>query len=131
VAGSDHSDSNEIALTPTASDEGVRKGEDVHARVAVYRIISGNAEEIARTADAEGGMLGIFRAHPGFQSYELVGAGETIISISRWDSAEAADAASVLARSWVAEHLARAVELQHHHVGEVVLSSSAPDVVAL
>jgi heme-degrading monooxygenase HmoA len=103
----------------------------LHARVAVYGITSGDAEEVARAADAEGGMLGVFRAHPGFQSYELVGTNDTIISISKWDSAEAADAASVAARSWVAEHLARVVQLQQNHVGEVVLSSSAPDVVAL
>ncbi len=103
----------------------------MHARVAMYRITSGNAEEIARTADAEGGMLGIFRAQPGFDSYELVGTKDRIISISRWETEEAAEAAIVAARSWVAEHLARAVVLEQNYVGELVLSSSTPDVVGL
>jgi heme-degrading monooxygenase HmoA len=103
----------------------------VHARVAVYRIKSGTAEDIARKADAEGGMLKIFRAHVGFDSYELVGEGDTMISISRWESAEQADMASMAARSWVAEHLGDAVELQANHIGELVLSSSTPDAVGL
>ena len=41
------------------------------------------AGDIACQAD-EGGMLGIFRAHVGFDSYEPVGSGDTLISISRW-----------------------------------------------
>jgi heme-degrading monooxygenase HmoA len=103
----------------------------MYARVAVYRIKSGTAEDIARKADAEGGMLKIFRAHVGFDSYELVGAGGTLISISRWESAEQADAATLAARSWVAEHLGASVQLQANHVGELVLSSLSPDAVGL
>ena len=100
----------------------------MHARVAIYRITSGSAEEVARAADAEGGMLGIFRGQPGFVTYELVGTGDTLISISRWETEQQADGAAIAARSWVAEHLARAVELQHNYVGEVVLSSATPGV---
>ena len=103
----------------------------MHARVAVYRIKSGTAEDIARKADAEGGMLGIFRAHVGFDSYELVGAGDVIVSISRWATAEQAEAASMAARSWVAEHLGDAVQLESTHVGALVLSSVAPEAVGL
>lgn len=103
----------------------------MYARVAVYRINSGTAEDIARKADAEGGMLRIFRAHVGFDSYELVGAGDTVISISRWQSEEQADAATQAARSWVAEHLGGSVQLQANHVGELLLSSVTPDAVGL
>lgn len=103
----------------------------MYARIAFYRIKSGTAEDIARKADAEGGMLRIFRAHVGFDSYELIGLGDTIISISRWQSAEQADAATLAARSWVAEHLGASVELQANHVGELVLSSLTPDAVGL
>jgi len=103
----------------------------VHARVAVYRIKSGTAQDIARKADDEGGMLRIFRAHVGFDSYELVGAGDLLISISRWQTAEQADAASLAARSWVAEHLGASVHLEANHVGELVLSASTPDAVGL
>jgi heme-degrading monooxygenase HmoA len=103
----------------------------VYARVAVYRIKSGTAEDIARKADAEGGMLKIFRAHVGFDSYELVGSADTLISISRWQSAEQADTANMAARSWVAEHLGASVQLEANHVGELVLSSLSPDAVGL
>jgi hypothetical protein len=103
----------------------------VHARVAVYRIKSGTAEDIARKADDEGGMLKIFRAHAGFDSYELIGVADTLISISRWQTAEQADTATMAARSWVLEHLGNAVELEANHVGAVVLSSLSPDAVGL
>lgn len=98
----------------------------MHARVAVYRITSGTAEEIAGKADAEGGMRTLFEAEPGFESYELVAAGDAIISVSRWETAQQAEAATVAARSWVAEHLARALELQQSYVGELILSSAEP-----
>jgi hypothetical protein len=107
------------------------EGDNMYARVGVYRIKSGTAEDIARTADAEGGMLRIFRAHVGFDSYELVGAGDTLISISRWHTAEQADAATLAARSWVAEHLGASVQLQANHIGELVLSALTPDAVGL
>ena len=103
----------------------------MHARVAVYRIVSGTAKDIARKADTEGGMLKIFRAHQGFDSYELVGSGDTLISISRWETAEQAENAGFAARSWVAEHLGGAVQLQATHIGELVLTSSTPDAVGL
>jgi hypothetical protein len=103
----------------------------VHARVAVYRILSGTAQDIAYKADAEGGMLKIFRAHVGFDSYELVGTGDLIISISRWQTAEQADAASLAARSWVAEHLGASVQLDATHIGELLLTSSTADAVGL
>jgi heme-degrading monooxygenase HmoA len=100
----------------------------MHARVAIYRITSGSAEDVARSADAEGGMLGIFQRQEGFASYELVGAGDILISISRWETEQQAHAATMAARSWVAEHLARSVELVHSYVGDVVLSSMTPGV---
>jgi heme-degrading monooxygenase HmoA len=103
----------------------------MYARVAVYQIKSGTARDIASKADAEGGMLKIFRAHVGFDSYELVGVGDRLISISRWQSAEQADAAALAARSWVAEHLGASVQLEANYVGELVLSSLSPDAVGL
>jgi hypothetical protein len=88
----------------------------MYARVAVYRIQTGTAQAIARKADDEGGMLKIFRAHVGFDSYELIGVGDTLISISRWQTADQADAASMAARSWVAEYLGASVQLEANRV---------------
>ncbi len=103
-----------------------RKGENLYARVAIYRITAGTGQEIARKVDDEGGLRGIFRARPGFHFYELVVTNELLISVSRWDSAEQAEAARDTARSWVAEHLARAIALEHDYVGELALSSASP-----
>lgn len=94
----------------------------MHARVALYKLTSGTAEEVARTA--EEGMLPIFRDKPGFVSYRLVSAeDDTIISISRWDSGAQAAAASEAAASWVAENLADKISLERNYTGEVLISS--------
>ncbi len=95
----------------------------MHARVAVYRLISGTGEEVGRIA--EDGMLPIFRKQPGFVSYEGVASGDVIISISRWQSPEGADAAVGAAASFVRDNLADRIEREHAYVGDVVFSSSS------
>jgi hypothetical protein len=105
-------------------------GDNVHARVAIYRIKSGTAGDIACQADAEGGILGIFRAHVGFDSYEPVGSGDTLISISPGQSAEQADTASLAAL--LGRRAPRCLRsTAADHVGELVLSVSTPDAVGL
>jgi heme-degrading monooxygenase HmoA len=95
----------------------------MHARVAFYRLRSGTFEEVVRQVQAPGGMLEIFRDRPGFQSYELIETGAGLISVSRWDSASQADAATEAAAAWVAEHIDSLVKLQQSDTGEVVMSS--------
>ena len=97
----------------------------MHARVAFYRLRSGTFEQVVRTVEAPGGMLAIFRGRPGFQSYELIETGAGLVSVSHWDSAEQADAATRVAASWVADHIDDLVKLQQSDTGEVVLSSLA------
>jgi quinol monooxygenase YgiN len=93
----------------------------MHARVAFYRLTSGSAEEVA--TKAKEGMLPIFRQESGFVSYELIAANGTIVSITRWQSHEGAEAATQDAASWVRENIADLVELQQNYVGDVMLSS--------
>ena len=74
-----------------------------HARVAVYQVKPGTADEIARRAQA--GMLPIFRNQPGFVAYGGVTADvDTVISLSFWQTQEQADAADpclvVVAQAW-------------------------------
>ncbi len=92
------------------------------ARVALYRLTSGTAEEVARKA--EDGMLPIFQRQPGFVSYELIAANDTIVSTSRWESAAGVDATTEAAASYVRDNLADQVELQQNYVGDVVCSST-------
>jgi hypothetical protein len=89
--------------------------------MATYRY-SGDAHELAQRA--EEGMLPIFRAQPGFKAYSLATAGDEIISLSVWDSAEQAEAANAAAAGWVAENMADSIELIDAKVGEVLLSTT-------
>jgi heme-degrading monooxygenase HmoA len=98
----------------------------VHTRIAYYRILKpGGAAEVARKAEAEGGMLDIFSSSPGYVGYELVAADDGgLFSISHWDSWEQAEAATNAAADWVRENIADIATLAESHVGEVVLPSA-------
>jgi heme-degrading monooxygenase HmoA len=98
----------------------------MHARVAFFRLKSGSFEQVVSAVEAPGGLLGIFREQPGFQSYELIETGSGLVSVSHWDSSKQADAASRVAAAWATAHIDHLVKLQQSDVGEVVLSSLAP-----
>jgi hypothetical protein len=93
----------------------------MHARIANYRI-SGDAHEIVRSA--EEGMLPIFKAQPGFRSYNIVVSGDELMSASVWDSIEEAEAATPAAASWIAENIADDIELIDVRYGEVLLATA-------
>ncbi len=96
----------------------------MHTRVAYYRIKRGSAEEIARRAEADGGLLDQFSRSPGYLSYELVAADDGgLISISRWESWEQAEAAEGTAEAWARANIADVAKLEESHVGEVILPS--------
>jgi hypothetical protein len=92
----------------------------MHSRIATYTY-TGDAQDIARLA--EKGMLPIFQGQPGFKGYTLIDTGETIISISSWDSPEAAERANVVSSEWVEANIADRVELKKIHIGELLLST--------
>ena len=92
----------------------------MHGRVARYGY-TGDAHDLARRA--EEGMLPIFQAQPGFQSYSLLESDGEIISISGWDSAASADAASSLAVEWIAENMADEIQLKEARIGEFLFST--------
>lgn len=95
----------------------------MYARIAIYEITSGTVEEIMEIVRRPGGMLEIFQNSPGFASYEIAESGGKIVSMSRWESAAHADAATQAAASFVKESLADKLALQENHVGELVFSS--------
>lgn len=101
----------------------------MHARVAFFRLKSGSFEEVVRVVESPEGLLGIFRAQPGFRSYELIETGSGLVSVSHWDSSKQADAASSVAASWAASHIDTLVKLQQSDTGEVVLSAQATEAV--
>jgi len=93
----------------------------MHGRIARYRI-SGDPQELARKA--EEGMLPIFEAQPGFRAYILSLSGDTLTSMSAWDTIEQAEAATPAAATWIAENIAEDIELIDVSVGEVLLSTA-------
>ncbi len=93
-----------------------------HARIGVYKLQPGAADEVVRRAGA--GMLPIFQRQPGFRSYELVKTGDdAVISISTWESHAQAEAAIQSASSWVKEALGDLVVSVQNHVGEIGVDS--------
>ena len=100
----------------------------MHARVAFFRLRSGSFEQVVNVVKSPGGLLDIFRAQPGFQSYELIETPSGLVSMSRWVSSKHASAASQVAASWAADHIDALVKLQQSDVGEVVLSTLTADL---
>ncbi len=93
-----------------------------HARVAVYQVKPGTADEIARRAQE--GMLPVFRSQPGFVAYGGVTTDtETVISLSFWQTQEQADAAVQVAASWIKDNLAEMVVSVQNHVGDLAFFS--------
>jgi heme-degrading monooxygenase HmoA len=90
----------------------------MHARIAIYDIEEGRSDEAKEAA--KDGMLPIFREQPGFGSYSVViGDDGTLISISTWESSDAADAAQTVAAGFVAETSPGLITLRESHVGTV------------
>ncbi len=91
-----------------------------HLRVGVYVLTGGTPDQIIERVRSKGGMLEVFQQQPGFVAYGIgVTDDDFLISISVWDSAEQADAATAGAAAWVAEHIEDRVELQEDFVGDL------------
>ena len=91
-----------------------------HLRVGLYLLTGGTADQVVERVRSKGGMAEAFRHEPGFVAY---GVGVTddgyLISISIWDSAAQADAATLTAAQWVEEHIEDRVELQDDYVADL------------
>lgn len=93
----------------------------MHGRFARYEV-TGDIHELARKAEA--GMLPIFQAQPGFKAYSLASSEGEILSLSVWESADNAEAASAAAADWIAENIADRIELKEVRIGEILLSTT-------
>jgi heme-degrading monooxygenase HmoA len=95
-----------------------------HVRIGVYALTSGTAQEVAD--QAREGMLGVFRAQPGFRAYGLAQSQDgKLISVSLWDSGEQARRANDLAASWVRDNLADRAQLESAQVGDFLFYETA------
>lgn len=98
-----------------------------HARVAVYDIVSGSFDDIARRAEKD--LLAVFRKQPGFRAYGVVRIERTrLMSISLWATEAQAHLAAETAASWVDENLGNKVKLDATYIGDLPFwSSVSPD----
>jgi len=100
----------------------------LHLRVGIYMLTEGTHEDATEIAQAPGGILEVFRKQPGFVAY---GVGRTdddfVISLSIWESAEQAQAATATAAGWVDERLESRIELQDDYVGDLLFLEMASD----
>jgi hypothetical protein len=94
-----------------------------HARIGIYRLNGDDvaAREVVRRARE--GLLPLFRRHAGFIDYELILSGDTLISVSNWQTLGHANASVLEAAAWVLENLSDEVALLDNYVGKVALTS--------
>jgi heme-degrading monooxygenase HmoA len=96
-----------------------------YTRLATYDIVKGTFPEL--TGIAEKGILPLFEKQPGFVDYGLVDTGNNkVVSISIWETREAAQSSANMAATWVRENIADRVRLVTSYVGDLALFHGAP-----
>ena len=92
-----------------------------HARVAVYSV-TGSGDEVGQKVRE--GMVPILRDQDGFISYDVVLAGDRLISVSRWETEAQAEQAVETIADWVRDSgVDQLVQRQENYVGEVIVSA--------
>ena len=96
-----------------------------YTRISTYDVIKGDFNEL--TGIAENGILPLFVKEPGFVNYGLVDIGNhKVVSLSIWESREAAQNSASMSASWNKENVADRVKLLTTTIGELALFHGAP-----
>jgi hypothetical protein len=96
-----------------------------YIRLSTYDMTMGSFDEL--TGIAEKGILPTFAKEPGFVNYGLVDAGNhRIVSISIWETREAAQKSAGMAATWVKENIADRVRLVTTTIGGLALFHGVP-----
>ena len=98
-----------------------------HVRIGIYKRL-GDATEIMKRGRE--GLLPIYQKQHGFIDYELVDAGDLVVSISHWETADAASDAADKAADWVRENIGEMAKLQQNVIGQVGMSSKGEPMAA-
>jgi Antibiotic biosynthesis monooxygenase len=96
-----------------------------YTRLSTYDLTKGDFNEL--TGIAEKGILPTFAKEPGFVNYGLVDAGDhKVVSISIWETREAAQKSEGMAARWIKENIADRVRLVTTYVGDLALFRGLP-----
>ena len=96
-----------------------------YTRISTYDMTSGTFDEL--TGITEKGILPTFANLPGFLNFGLADIGDhKVVSISIWETREAAEKSALVAASWVKENVSDRVRLVTGSVGNLALFHGAP-----
>jgi heme-degrading monooxygenase HmoA len=96
-----------------------------YTRLATYDVIKGTFPEL--TGLVEKDLLPMFVKEPGFVDYGLINAGHNkVVSITIWETRDAAQNSAATASNWVRENIADRVRLVTTYVGDLALFRGVP-----
>jgi len=96
-----------------------------YTRLSTYDMTKGTFDEL--TEICEKGVLPIFASQPGFVNFGLADIGDhKVVSISIWETREAAQNSALVAASWVKENISDRVRLVTGYVGNLALFHGVP-----
>lgn len=96
-----------------------------YMRLATYDVLKGTFPEL--TTITERGLLPLFEREPGYVDYGLVDIGHNkVVSISIWETREAAEKSATTAANWVNENMVDRVRLVNSQVGDLALMRGTP-----
>jgi hypothetical protein len=96
-----------------------------YTRISTYDMTKGTFDEL--TGIAEKGLLRTFANTPGFVNFGLADIGDhKVVSISIWESREAAEKSALISASWVKENVSDRVRLVTGYVGNLALFHGVP-----
>jgi heme-degrading monooxygenase HmoA len=96
-----------------------------YTRISTYDLTKGSFDEL--TGIVETGILPTFAKEPGFVNYGLVDTGNhKVVSLSIWETREAAQHSASMAATWVKENIADRVRLLTTQIGDLALFRGVP-----
>jgi heme-degrading monooxygenase HmoA len=99
-----------------------------YTRISTYEMTNGTFDEL--TGVAEKGILPTFANLPGFVNFGLADIGDhKVVSISIWETREAAQKSAGMAASWVKANIETRVRHQTTQIGDLALFGRVPATV--
>ena len=96
-----------------------------YTRISTYEMTNGTFDEL--TGVVEKGILPTFANLPGFLNFGIADIGDhKVVSISIWETREAAQKSEGMAASWIKENIGDRVRLVTTYVGDLALFRGLP-----